>query len=165
MGIDYTVHVGPYVSCKNERVDVTKTRRSCINGTCKAHKNHIWDTAINFCSVCGSKVGQVDYVEKGDKISVDSDELNEDLHPCPTIDDKDDMEYWLPNKGRTNEDARDFSFNPKYDDNFVESLSPEEIANDLKEFKEQYKDAIAKLVKEFGKENAKVEWGIIFYAC
>jgi hypothetical protein len=162
MGVDYTVHVGPYVACKNERVDLKKTRRSCTNSNCKRYKDHIWDM-INFCSACGKGIGQVDYVEKGDKVSVDSEELNEDLYPCPVTDKG--MEYWLPNKERTNKDSRSFSFDPKYDENFVEELSPEEIANDLKEFKEQYKDAIAKLVKEFGKDNAKVKWGIISYAC
>lgn len=162
MSIDYMIHIGPYVVCKNEQIDVKKTRRSCTNENCKRHKEHVWDTSVNFCVTCGSKIGQVDYIEKDAKICVDSEELNEDLHPCSQLN-QDNLEYWLPNKGLPG--SRMLSFNPKYDEEFAEAISPKEIGNDIEEFKNHYKTAIAKLTKEFGKNNVEVKWGVIFYTC
>lgn len=165
MGIDYTVHIGPYVECKNERIDIKKTRRACTNEKCKAHKDHVWEMKVNFCSVCGTKIGQVEFVEKGDKFFVDAEEIGEMLHDVRLNQKvKEYVQYWLPNHARPNKKSRDFNFDPKHDEDFVDEIQADTIAEDLKEFKEQYKDAIAKLVKEYGKDNVTVKWGVIFYS-
>ncbi len=164
MGIDYTVYVGPFLKCKNAKVDGERTITACTKKSCKKHKDEIWDDKKKFCEECGSPIDKVQIKVKEDRVDTDpcQEGIDEDLIPYH-LDAKNakGFDIWIGNMGRKDKDARKFSFSPKYDGEQCEEITPEMMAEEIKDFQEQYKTAIKTITDLYGKENVQLKWGVI----
>jgi hypothetical protein len=164
MGIDYTVHVGPYVECQTGTIDVKKNRRSCTNPKCKDHQRENYDLEAKFCAKCSSPIGDVEYSAKGDRIDLWQviEEIDEALMPPHGSKQwSDDVDLYVPNLGRPNRESRKYRFYPKESGFILYDIDHQLILDEMGEFCVQYREAIETIRKHYGDNNVKIKWGVI----
>lgn len=163
MGIDYTVYVGPFLKCKNAKVDGERTIRTCTKPSCKQNKKESWDRDKKFCEECGSPIGDVVIKVKQDKVDCDPSIVNDKLM-IYRLDAKDAHGYdvWISNQYRQNRGkVREFSFDPKSDGEQYVEISIEMIRDEMQEFVQQFEKQIDKLTRLYGEDNVELKWGLI----
>lgn len=157
MGIDYHIHVGPYIKVKETIVKQKEEFYSCINIFCKNHKKHIAD---KFCNECGKKIELFSHFIDS---SIDFDVYEEfDEKFCEGFSEYkpnslNGFRIFISNKS----DKLHESFNVKYDC-FESSYTGEEINKKLVLFCNKYSKEINKIESVFGGEqNVSIHWGVL----
>jgi hypothetical protein len=166
MGVDYTTHIGPFVECHTFKKDSVEKYRGCDNRICGEYHERVYNEII-FCSRCGSKIEEVSIPKKENKISIQEviEEMDENLMPpfgdymCDWMAEN-DIDLWLPNKGRPDKGARKFSFDPHDGIQFA-VMNEKMIWGEISEFTNQFRKELSVLRRHYGVENVTVKWGLI----
>lgn len=153
MGVDYFVHVGPYIKVFNPEKDDFNEYNSCINMQCNNYHKKI---SGKFCCLCGKEITLLKVPCKtriGDKFDVYG-EFNDSLYHAYQYS---DYEIYLPNHKILN---RKHMFSP-WDSLEIEISTGTE--NDEKEILEtKYTKEIKRLEEVYPK--VEVKWGVVAYS-
>lgn len=160
MGFSYNTYVGPFVRCPITQVERQSLRSpACTNPACV---NHHRFTQGQFCSLCGSRTGDVKYTELQD--SVDDWEIFEAVNEVLTPAHGDAAATWMSRNGvhlwKPNVSRGDLAAGHLDDADFaVTEITPERIAVEVEEFARVFATEIAILRERYGA--AEVRWGVI----
>lgn len=170
MSIDYSTYLGPYVSCKTHKVDKTRTKRTCSKVDCSKYESEVWDKNTKFCDVCGSSINDREYIVQVS--NVDSGELRMTLDEAlvtPAGDSMwkwmrdNDIHLWISNLIKIPGQDRNFSFDPKYEEQYVPHIDQGMIDAELKAFSDCFSKEIQLLRQEYGEYNVSLHWGLVHY--
>jgi len=161
MSIDRGIYVGPYVECRVETVQVTKTRKACTNRTCQNHTRII---SAAFCGLCGSPVKPVEYVTP--EHSVDQwamvEAISERLSSASgdaysEWSETHNLHLWKPNKHM---EGREMHLDP-HEDFRADPVTPEMVIQEMTLFTLQFSAELAKFQEVYGETAVQVKWGVI----
>lgn len=163
MGIDYSIHLGPYVECRTKKKAGVEKRRVCPNDKCKKHNEKRYDD-IKFCEECGARIEKLDFPIEQEAVErwALSEKMKEAL-TWPMGDEfahwmgKNDIHIWLTNKA----DCPHLYFNPKHDSFQMREVTPQLIEEELEAFKKCHEKEIQLLYKTYGEENCTFKWGLL----
>lgn len=163
MGTYYSVHLGPYVVCKNHQITIKATVRSCTNVACSNYGIERYDAKVMFCDKCGSPIGIISVDRRRDRIDQYSLSMKfEEMLYNPINQENDDI--WMPNRYRPGEkEGKVRQYKVEQGGDHIVPVSTGMIMDELQEFLGFYKDAIVELRKAYGDENVEVKWGMIYY--
>lgn len=162
MSIDYGTYVGPYIECRVETVQVTKTRKACTNRACKNHERQVSGSA--FCNLCGSPIGPVEYTEP--EHAVDQWDLSDAINETLTSAHGDGYYRWNREQGihlwKPNVDTggRDYHLESQEDFALFE-IAPDQPAAEVVAFEAQFAAELARFRVAYGDSAVRVKWGII----
>lgn len=166
MGLDYTVHLGPYVVCKFTMKLQTSKIRSCPNDVCSQHKQLCWDSNKKFCVQCGRPISMVEVMDVVP--SVDTDVVQQEFKERLCLVGGDDFYKWMkdnkshiwisnaiPPKG-----SRQETFDPTSGMELVE-VNLDLITEEVFQFVKLHVEDLEVLRKHYGDGNVKVRWGLL----
>jgi hypothetical protein len=159
MGVDYHVHVGPYITVRNPPRNTTKDFDSCPKKSCSEYGKII---TSKFCSVCGSEIKLISFPCEAPLYIDIYGEFDERLSEAFYESDsplKDTM-VLLSNKRDTGGKTVD----PSQCDELVD-MSNVNVQEEINKFKKILSKDIQKLEELFGKNSISVKWGILSWAC
>lgn len=164
MGIDYSIHLGPYVECRTKKKAGTEKRRVCTNEKCKQHDRERYDEKAKFCEECGSKIEKVDF--SVEQPAVDRWKISEKIQEAMTWPMGDEMASWMEKNNLhiwiTNRtDCPHLHFNPKYDPFQMRAVTSEFIEDEIAKFKAYHEKELKVLFKTYGEENCTFKWGLL----
>ncbi len=160
MGIGYTVHVGPYVKCNYEMVEVEAPYMGCPDLN---HKGFV----EKFCSKCGKAA--ILLTKKDMKPSVRISELEEMLYDLKINYDNmhshsfydENSVYYFSNTRKT---PRPFSFDPRSDDFTLDFIDNKvDIQAEIDWLIQNYSKYIEILKKLYGEDKVEISWGVVSY--
>lgn len=155
MGVDYTVYVGPYFTCENEKVQQGKSISICATETCKFRPPN---ESFKYCPRCGNEIViemEDDWIWKvnvGEIYEKLEDRLSE-MGP----DRREPFNYWVPNFNF--KDRRKTSFGDYWCGAVV--ITPEEIEVETGWLASNFPVEFEALKCEYGQNKVKIEWGVI----
>jgi hypothetical protein len=162
MSIDYGIYVGPYVECKVQSIEVTKTRKACTKRGCPNHEREISGSA--FCNLCGSPIGAVEYVET--EQAVDDWPLTEAINERLTTTHGDAYYTWGRKQGihlwkaNVSTGGRDYHLESREDFALYE-IAPDQIGSEVAAFEQQFARELAIFREAYGAGAVRVAWGVI----
>jgi hypothetical protein len=167
MSITHTVHIGPYVLCRDILIDIPKEDRVCVNQECPYY--HKSACSSPFCPECGHKIQIITKIQRACRVFANQvyEDINEVLSPVESH----DSCCWVANKPN----PTDYSYDPyhcgqlsiTYQENYgfkIDGgtkpgiLGPEE---GIELFKSIYKNELEHLMNAYGDENVEIHWGIL----
>jgi hypothetical protein len=163
MSVEYHAYAGPFVVCRNEKVEVERKIRCCSNESCPKYQSRQWKTEIQFCPTCGTEIGEMTKKEDGLRVaSFDLlEEIQNRLGPAnweygfkQFAEEAAALEVWV-----TNDRGLGKHFDARRECYAVE-FEPEAIQG-VQAFKEQYAEPLAKLIEAYGEENVEIKWGFL----
>ena len=159
MSIDYNAHVGPFIICKNEPVELENTTRSCNNENCAKYKISIWNKEIKFCPTCGSEIKEMSVMVKGMKINPHEIEgVDGRLSFVQTETEFEQFkgrDLWISNLRGIGGKCLD----PRYDTYCI--TPPEDIEIEIEQFCEIFATEIGWLSVAYGEGNVEISWGFL----
>lgn len=171
MSIDYSTYLGPYAACKTHKVDETKKKRTCSNTACEQYEREVWDKKTQFCSTCGAAINDREYVVPVDNVNASDirESLLREVLVTPSGDSMwkwmrdNNLHIWISNLSKIPGQDRKFSFDPRHEEQYIPSITPEMIAAELERFNDRFEKEIQLLRQEYGEENVTILWGLVHY--
>lgn len=165
MSIDYHTYVGPYVRCRVAFVDTPSYQTGCPNQGCPRYARPSPTNGGQFCSYCGTAIGQVAITEK--KAAVDAWTLVDAIgHTLANASGGGAAEWerengahlWYTNAA--NDMERDYHLEEGIDFYTCE-ITPEQIREELAAFSQQFAEEIKLFRQHYGMNAVSVHWGVI----
>lgn len=165
MGIDYSTYIGPYVECRFGKKNDVDKYRCCPTKTCKSYHKKIWGDHP-FCDQCGAKieltefpvvVGAVDEYE----IRMSFDEalhtpMGDSLHFWQK---ENNVHIWMPNQHLECEEYPRIKL--EHSESSIQEIDPNCPNGQIAAFRNQFKEELAVLESNYGKENMTFKWGVV----
>jgi hypothetical protein len=168
MSLDYTVYIGPYVSCTDTLIELPVDFRTCTNNQCPKHNQR---ATTPYCPECGHPIQSVaqrriakradqhQITKKLDEVFVTID--NFDLGKCFWICNKENPTFYLYDIRTVDRlaltYAEEYGFRIERG-NKSGILSPDD---GLELFQSMYKKELEVLIEAYGEANVEVLWGIL----
>lgn len=158
MGTYWSNYLGPYLFVVPKKAAETEILHTCINQNCINYNKK--NLQGNYCSACGGVIGDKEHKFDSEiKVRWAGDFLgyDDEKFSCPHWvelkegNDEENYNILLPN-----EDFYDWNKN-------TDSVSPDRINLEIKQFKETYKEELNLIIQFFGKENVKFQWGLVHF--
>ena len=161
MGVDYSVHIGPYLTVHDPEGPSTFEFYTCVNPQCE---DRFKEQSSKFCPKCGKPIElykKACKARKSENFDI-YDELKERL-----------IEEFSDYKPRhlenhlvlvSNVRGHDTSFDPTECDSMAMDLSTVNVKADTEKFEKSFAKEIEKLKEFFGQKAVEVHWGVISYA-
>lgn len=171
MSIDYSTYIGPYVSCKTHKVDETRTKRTCSNTACAKHEHEVWDKNTQFCSACGAAIADREYVVQVDNVNASEIQVTllAEALTRPLGDSMwkwmqdNNLHLWISNMLTIPGQERNFSFDPKYEEQYIPNIDQAMIDAEMERFTDRFEKEIELLRQEYGEYNVALQWGLVHY--
>lgn len=140
MGMDFSVHVGPYALCKNKK-KITREAIYYNSCDCDDTLKHIEG---NYCSICGQKARSISIFSSG--LWEEVEKMGERITSCG-----DRSDIWRSNIGGS---WAEQSFNEYSDDDYLD-LDWDSVKDSMLEFERQHYEDIKLLKKYFNSVEIK----------
>lgn len=161
MGIDYYVHLGPYIKVHNPKRKTTETLKTCSNQSCEKHKQRNWGDD-KFCKECGKEIRDLTFPCMAPLDFDVYEEFNDRLKEAMTEykpKKYQDYQYFIGNvKGTPSKDIK-----VKGNDSEFE-LSAHSVVSDYEKFVQMYDKEISRLSEIFGRNNVTIMFGVLNWA-
>lgn len=162
MGVDTNLYLGPYVSCTQRLGEKVTKIPACANEKCRDFKRENVRRDGEFCSRCGSKIGEIAKREDalvrftdvvGDDVLID---LEGNYH-----DGKSRIVLLGTNASKYAGAPR--NFRRDLNDDLHEDLSSiaATVSSEIRWFEDHHADALAKLREAF--DDVRICWGLHLY--
>ena len=162
MGVEYSIHLGPYVECDVETASEQRTRKVCPNLQCLGYPV---SDAATFCGRCG--VGLVPQVYELRVRKVDGEDVRASMRDAMFIvrigfvSSGNAVDIWLPNRRRP-EGSRDTDIGDGEPQ--AVPIDAGDIVSEAQAFLRDYAGPIAAIEAAYGAGKVRVKWGMVRWA-
>jgi hypothetical protein len=155
MGVDYFVHVGPFLTGTPKLIPTTYKLVACSNKECKKYGK---STSTKFCSDCGGQIVESEIVKEEPKCTYEiSEEIKELFYENSGYGSDDSEHIWLLNKHIKG--IQSGTIDLKDDGDTEEEYSPESIVRGIEILKKEAKKELEILQKYY--DPLEIKWGVI----
>lgn len=158
MSTDYYIHVGPYIKVYNPKRNSSKTVNTCVNTTCKKHKQNIYGND-KFCSECGNQIKMSEFscmaALQFDIYEEFKDTLAKVIREYKPIELM-DYQFFVGNTKGTPSKRICVS-----ESEGESQIMFDKITDDCLTFCDMYRKEINRLYEVFGKDNVSVKFGVL----